>query len=182
MALRSTNEAKRMSESGTATFTDPDNYQAAIGVASVKPIVSGGVDFKARLTWLNLRHRQLLRGCENLPSIAFTSLPPARIFVSFPTSAAPLIWDGVELGLGDIVFHSRAERAHQRTTGESQWGLVSLSPDWLAFFSHILIGRKITSPPVGRVLRPPWTTSRRLLRLHSKACGLVETRGIVTLT
>jgi hypothetical protein len=46
---------KRMAENGTATFTNPDDYQAGIGDASVNFIVTGGGEFNARLTWLNLR-------------------------------------------------------------------------------------------------------------------------------
>jgi hypothetical protein len=74
---------------GTATFTNPDDYQAAIGSANVDLIFTSGEDFRARLTWLNLRHLHILSGRENLPRIAYISLPPARVFVSFLTSAAP---------------------------------------------------------------------------------------------
>jgi AraC-like DNA-binding protein len=62
-----------MTENGTATFANPDDYQAGIDGASVNFIVTGGGDFKARLTWLNLHHLHVLRGCENLPRIAFIS-------------------------------------------------------------------------------------------------------------
>jgi hypothetical protein len=34
------NEMERMAENGTATFADPDNYQAGIGDASVNLIVT----------------------------------------------------------------------------------------------------------------------------------------------
>jgi hypothetical protein len=47
---------ERMAESGTATFANPDDYQAGIEDARVNLILTGGGDFKARLTWLNLRH------------------------------------------------------------------------------------------------------------------------------
>ncbi len=66
-----------MAENGTATFDNPDDYQAGIGGASVNLIVTGGGDFNARLTWLNLRRIHVLRASENLPRIAFFSLSPA---------------------------------------------------------------------------------------------------------
>src|SRR5258705_9135695 len=117
---------ERMAENGTAMFANPDDYQAGIGDAHVSLIVTGGGDFKARLTWLNLRRFHVLCGCENLPRIAFISLLPAQVFVSFPANAgAPLTYDGFGLKFGDVVFHSRGERMHQRTSGESQWGLIS---------------------------------------------------------
>ncbi len=115
-----------MAENGTATFDNPDDYQAGIGGASVNLIVTGGGDFNARLTWLNLRRIHVLRASENLPRIAFFSLSP--------------------------VFHSRGERTHQRTNTESQWGLISLPPEQLAACGKALTGLKITSPPAGRVL------------------------------
>src|ERR1700676_1432539 len=39
------NEMERMAENGTATFSNPDDYQAGFGAANVNLIVSGGGDF-----------------------------------------------------------------------------------------------------------------------------------------
>jgi AraC-like DNA-binding protein len=168
---------ERMAENGTATFVNPDDYQAGMGGASVNLIVTGGGDFHARLTWLNLRGLYVLRACESLPRIAFFSLSPAQVFVSFPASAcSSLTYAGFGLQFGDVVFHSRGERMHQRTNGESQWGLISLPPEQLAACSKALTRLKITSPPAGRVLRPSRSAAVRLLRLHLRACRLVETR------
>jgi AraC-like DNA-binding protein len=168
---------ERMAENGTATFANPDDYQAGIDGANVNLIVTGGGEFKARLTWLNLHRFHVLRGCENLPRIAFISLSPAQVSVSFPASEGPpLIYGGLALRFGDVVFHSRGERMHQRTSGESQWGLISLPPGQLAACGNALMGLKITSPPVGRVLRPSRNVASDLLRLYSRACRLAETR------
>jgi AraC-like DNA-binding protein len=168
---------ERMAENGTATFANPDDYQAGIGGASVNLIVTGSGDFKARLTWLNLRRLHVLRASESLPRIGFISLSPAQAFVSFPTCAGPpLTYGGLGLQFGDVVFHSRGERMHQRTNGESQWGLISLPPGQLAACGKALAGLRITSPPVGRVLRPSRSAASRLLCLHSRACRLAETR------
>ena len=170
-----------MAENGTATFASPDDYQAGIGGVSSKGtrvnfIVAAAGDFKARLTWLTLRRLRVLRGSENLPSIAYVSLPPERVVVLFPTSTATLIWGGLELRLGDIVLHGRGERTHQRTPGEGNWGAVSLPPQQLSACALALTGSKITAPSFHRVLRPPRRVASRLLVLHSKACRLAETR------
>jgi AraC-like DNA-binding protein len=171
------NEILRMARSGTATFDNPDEYCAAIGAARVNIIVTGGGDFNARLTWLNLEHLYLLHGRENLPRIGFFSLPPARAFVSFPTKPeVPLTYGGFDSRFGDVVLHGRGERTHQRISGESQWGLISLSHEQLAASAKALTGKKIMSPPEGRMLRPPRSTASRFLRLHLKVCRLVETR------
>jgi AraC-like DNA-binding protein len=166
-----------MAENGTDMFANPDDYQAGIEDARVNLIVTGGGGFNARLTWLNLRRLRVLRASENLPRIAFFSLPPARVFVSFPASAGPsLTYGGLGLHLGDVVFHSRGERMLQRTNGEGQWGLISLPPEQLAACGKALTGLKITSPPAGRVLRPSRSAAVRLLRLHSRVCRLAEKR------
>jgi AraC-like DNA-binding protein len=166
-----------MTESGTATFTNPDDYQAAIGGASVSLVLTGRGDFKARLTWLKLRHLHVFRGRENMPRIAYVSLSPARSFISFPLNCAPLpTWGGVELRPGDIVFHARGERTHQWTKGGSQWGLVSLPPRQLAVYGKALTEWELISPPVGRVLRPSPAAVAHLQRIHSKACRLAETK------
>jgi AraC-like DNA-binding protein len=164
-----------MAENGTATFSNPDDYQAGMGDAGVNLIVTGGRDFIARLTWLHLRRFRVLHGRENLPRIAFIALSPAKVFVSFPTiEGQPLTYSGLELQFGDVVFHSRGERIHQRTNEESQWGLISLPPEQLAACAKALTGREITSPAAGQVLRPPRSAALRLLRLHSRACRLAE--------
>jgi AraC-like DNA-binding protein len=165
-----------MTRSGTTIFTNPDDYQARIGGTSVDLVVTGPGDFKARLTWLKLRQLHVLRGCENLPRIAYVSLSPSRVFVSFPTSTATQIWRGVDLQFGEIVFHGRGEQTHHWTTGASDWGLISLPHEQLAVYGKALTGLEMTSPPVGRVLRASPIAAAHLLYLHSKACGLAETR------
>jgi hypothetical protein len=79
-------QMQRMAVSGTATFDNPADYQAAIGSACIKLTLTGGGDFKARLTWLNLHYLRVVRAREMLPRIAYISLPPDRAIFSFPTS------------------------------------------------------------------------------------------------
>jgi len=108
---------------GSVAFTNPEDYQAAMGIggASFTLVLTGSDAFKTRLTWLKLRHLHLLSYRESVPRIACVSLPSARAFVSFPVSAkTPLIWGGVALRFGDIVFHSRGERIHQWTKERSK--------------------------------------------------------------
>jgi hypothetical protein len=130
-------EKPQMNRSGTSTFTNPDDYQAGIGGASLGGTradftIIGGREFKARLTWLNLHHLRVVRGSEDLPRIAYISLPPDRSVFSFPTSAPPVISGGIELRVGDILFRGRGERVHQRTIRDSKWGLISLPLEQLA--------------------------------------------------
>jgi AraC-like DNA-binding protein len=174
MPLRA--QMRRMVASGTATFDNPADYQAAIDGASIKLTLTGSGDFKARLTWLNLCYLRGVRGRENLPRIAYISLPADRVIFSFPTSTTPATWSGLELRYGNILFRGRGQRTHHWTAGESQWGLISLPPEQFAAVAKALTGLEITLPPDGRVLRPPRGAASRLLRLHSRVCRLAETR------
>jgi AraC-like DNA-binding protein len=157
------------------TPTKPVLGAASLGGSSANFIVTGGGDFRARLTSLNLRDLRVVRGSENLPRIAHISLPPDRVIFSFPTSAAPAIWNGFGLRFGDILFRGRGERTHQWTAGHSQWGLISLPPEQLAASYKALTISEITLPPLGRVLQPPRSTTARLLRLHARICRFAET-------
>src|SRR5258708_34432722 len=149
MGHRASSETERMAKNGTAMFATPDDYQAAVGVANVNLVVTGGGDFNARLTWLNLNCLHALRGFENLPRIAFVSLPPAQLFVSFPTSVrSSLTYGGGDLRCGDLVFHARGERMPQRSSGESQWGRTSFTAQRLASSM-----KAITAPTI--LVRPP---------------------------
>jgi len=166
-----------MTESGTATFTNPADYQTGIGDANVSLVLTARGDFKARLTWLKLRHLHVLRGHENVARIAYVSLLPGRAFASLPMrSDAPPIWSGMELKPGDVIFHSIGERAHQWTKGASQWGLVSLPPGQLAAYGRALTEQELTAPPLGRLLRPSSTAVANLRRLLSSACRVAETK------
>ena len=166
-----------MTENGTATFASPDEYSAAIGAAKVDLFVTAGGEFNGRLTWLNLGGLHVLRGRENLPRIAFVALPTAQAHISFPASGSSgLIYCGLGLNLGDLVFHSLGERAHQRTVGEGDWCLMSLAPEQLAACSKALTGQSIRPPSEGRVIVPAPGASRALLGPLSKACRLAETR------
>jgi AraC-like DNA-binding protein len=166
-----------MPRSGTTGFIDAADYQASVRGANFNLVIGCQQDFKARLTWVELRHLCLLRGQENLPRVAQVSFLPERVFVSVPIRHdPPPIFDGVEVLSGDIVFHSRGERVHQRTRGPSEWGFISLAPEHLAARSRVLTGFDLVWPSVARILRPPRIDAARLLRQHAEACRLAETK------
>jgi AraC-like DNA-binding protein len=169
-----------MTASGTAVFTNPDDYRAGMVDANVDLVLTKPGDFNARLTWLTLDHFHAFRGSEGVPRIAYMSLAPTRVFVSFPlTSSFVLVWNGVELQLGDIVLHSRGERGHQWTKGTSQWGLVSFPASKFADYCRALAEFDLPDRPVGQILRLPPSVAVRLRRLHSRACHLAETKPAI---
>lgn len=164
-----------MPEGGTLKFSDPGDYATAFGDARVKLTITGAGDFAARLTRLRLQHLAVYRCRENLPRIAFISLPADRTVLSFPVGAAPFVFAGVSIRNGDVVFHSRGARGHQRSGGACQWGLISLSTEEFAKRGEALGGHPIASPHTGRVHRPRRAEASRLRQLFRQACRLAET-------
>jgi AraC-like DNA-binding protein len=162
---------------GPTIFNDPADYQASLCGARVNLVFTGRGDFKARLTRVELPNLRLLCGQENLPRIAYLSLTSKRVFVAFPMQFdPPFICGGIELQSGDVVFHSRGERTHQRTHGASCWAVISLTPELLARSGKAIVGLDLVPPPAARVLRPPAFAASHLRRLHAEACRLAATR------
>jgi AraC-like DNA-binding protein len=166
-----------MAENGTLTFSDPDGFAAGFSDAHIKLTITGAGDFKARLTQLKLKDLKLYRCCESLPRIAYISLPPEQMFLSFPVGAASVISDGFALRNGDMVLHGRGERTHQRSNGACQWGLISLSPKQFASCGKALTGQAIAPPHASRMLRPARAEVLRFQRLYAQACRLAEAAG-----
>jgi AraC-like DNA-binding protein len=167
-----------MQRSGTATFTDANDYQASISCANVGLVFNCQRNFEARLTWVQLQHLRLLRGQETLPRVARISFTQDLVFISFP-HATRQISDGLEVRSGEIVFHGRGERTHQRTLGPSQWGLIALAPEQLSVCAKALTGFDLVAPSIGRILRPSRIDTSRLLHLHAKACRLAEAKPLM---
>jgi AraC-like DNA-binding protein len=164
-----------MPESGALAFGDPDDFRANLREAGIELVLTAFGDFKAHLTRVELRHLRLLYIWEERPRIAYVSLAPKLAFVTFAVQPGrPLIWGGVRLQSGDVVFHGQGEHMHQRTSGVCQWAFISQTPEHLAACGKALTGRDLLPPPAGRVLRLSSSAIARLRKLHADARRLVE--------
>jgi len=112
-----------MAGNGAYAFTDPGDYEACVNEAKIELVVTGGGQFKAKLTRAELGQLHLLGSQEDLASIAYVGLRPDLVFVAFPTRFnPPPVWGGQEVRAGDIVFHGRGEHVHMRAAGPSEKG------------------------------------------------------------
>lgn len=169
-------KGRMMKGSGSALFTDTEGYRANLpGVVDfVAPRMR---DFSARLSWVELADLRLIHGRETIPRVAYVSLPAEFVFIAFPTHrAAALVYDGIQLELGDIVVHSLGQRLHQRTTTATAWGLIALAPSSLQAHAKTLTGLNIAIQPFGQILRARPSDARCLLRLHGEAIRIAETK------
>jgi AraC-like DNA-binding protein len=165
-----------MAESCTLTFSNADGYTAGFGGVRINLTITGAGDFDARLMRLKLNQLEACRCCESLPRIAYISLPPERIFLSFPLGTTSLVSNGFALRNGDMVLHGRGERTHQRSEGACRWGLISLSAEQFESSSKALTGQEIAPPHASRILRPARADVSRFQRLFREACHLAEAR------
>ena len=75
----------------TGRFTDPDNYVANFHAMTVELVVTRPAQFDGRLTWAQLPHIDLLCAQEALPRIAYVSLQPPSLFVTFLMQPGPAL-------------------------------------------------------------------------------------------
>jgi AraC-like DNA-binding protein len=166
-----------MAATSTRTFSDPGDFQAGFGGATIDLVFTRPGIFSARLTSVSLPGLKLLSVQESLARIAYISLAPETTNFTFSTrSQPPPIWGGVEMKSQDLMFHSVGERMHQRTGGASSCGTISFDPKFFATASKALIGSELIPPRVGRVFRCSQPDAVELRRLHAKACRLAETK------
>jgi len=159
-----------MAANDGATFTEVEDFVAAVQEARIELMVTSPGVFWARLTRVILPDLHLLALSESLPRTAYIALSPERVCVAFPLdSDLSSVWGGVRLQRGHIVFHSRGELFHQRTNGPTEWGLLLLEHKRLAAAGRALTGLNLALPPSGRILRPARQDIVRLLRLHAAA-------------
>ena len=128
-----------------STFTDPDQYQAAIHPAQVEILVTAKGDFDAALTRIELSRLWVQHGRENLPRIANSIAKAERPPIFFLTRAdqASISHNGRDLAYGEIVVAGSGSIRHHRTEGPCHWATVSLTLDDLAAAGHALVGRDL---------------------------------------
>lgn len=165
-----------MPATGTVTFCNSADFQETFRGAKINLVLTKPGRFCTHLTTVSLPHLTLFSLRECLPRIAYVSMPSELVNFAFPTFVdLPQIWGGSEMRLGDLMFYSAGKGVHQRTSGTSQWSIVSVDPKFFAGSSRALTGSEITPPPICEALRPPPSNAIRLRRLHAKACRLAET-------
>jgi AraC-like DNA-binding protein len=163
---------------GTRTLLEPDHYEASLREAQIETVIVCRGSFRARVSWAELHHLQLLRCEEDAPRVAYMHLSPRLGLVTFPAYPGSLpVWRGVELRADEILFHSPGEWLHQLTPGSFIWSVIATDPTLLEHYGRALFGKSLSSPPEGRILQPASRDVARLRRLHAQACRLAETKS-----
>src|SRR5271163_1419178 len=117
-----------MPSSTVRTFTDPEDYAAAIRQGTVELTVTRPGNFTANLTRIDLHRLWMQRFSENLPRISHVAGWGGRAIIAFQTHPGPkLLRGGVQMETSNIVRHADGQSYHQLSSGFASYGTMSLS-------------------------------------------------------
>src|ERR1700750_765481 len=131
-----------MPSSAVRTFTDPDEYAAAIRAGAVAFPVIGRGEFETKLIRIDLHRLWMQRFSDNLPRIAdVTSLIPGRGYLTFRTEHGPgLVQSGMGLAPSTVLRHGSAHEYYQRTSGSASFATMSLPVEDIAAAGEAMAG------------------------------------------
>jgi AraC-like DNA-binding protein len=165
-----------MPSSATHTFADPDDFAATIRQGTVELVLTERGHFAATLTRIDLHRLWMQRFTDNLPRIAHTLSPGKRAVISFQTQPGPdLIWSGMTLQPTNIIRHSEGASFHQRSSGPTSFGAMSLPVADMVSVGAAMAGRDLMPPRDAQILTPPPAALAKVLRLHAAAGQLAQT-------
>jgi AraC-like DNA-binding protein len=164
-----------MPSSTVRTFTDADDYAAAIRNTKAELTVTGRGHFSAKLIRIDLHHLWMQRFSENLPRIVHSAMMPGRASITFRTQPGPsLLWSGVELQPTSITRHSEGESSHQLTSGSACFGAMSLPVEKMVSVGAVIAGCDLSPPRDQLLVTAQPAAMAKLLRLHAAAGRLAE--------
>jgi AraC-like DNA-binding protein len=163
-----------MPSSAVRTFTDPDDYAAAIRNSKAEITVTGHGQFAAKLIQIDFDRLWIQRFSESLPRIAH-SAHMGRAVVTFCTRRGPsLLWRGAEMQPTNIVQHSERESAFQHSSGSASFAAMSLPIEDMAAIETAIAGSDLMPPKEMLIHTPAPQAMATLQRVHAAAGDLAE--------
>ena len=164
-----------MPSSAVQTFTDPDDYAAAIRASRAELTVTGRGHFTANHTRIDLHRLWMQRFSDNLPRIAHSAIFAGRAIISFRTQPGPsLVWGGVEFQMTNIIRHTNGGEVFQRSTGPARYATMSLPVDEMVSVGAAIARCDLAPPKDALTLTPLPSTMEKLRRLNAAAGRLAE--------
>ena len=165
-----------MRSSWVRNYLDPEEYQSAFIGARVEILPTRSGPFTARASRVELNRLWVARTKESAPRIKHAAQSPARAFVSFLTQPGPeLVTNGITVPASGLLRHSRAHAYHERSTGPTCWGVMSLPVEDMASAGAAIAGRDLTPPRDPLRVIPSGAAMARLQDLHAAVEALAET-------
>ena len=157
------------------TFTDPDEYTAALRSTTSEVTITGRGRFEAKLIQIDLGRLWINRFAENLPRIAHSADHPGYATISLRTQPGPsLRRGGVEMVHSNVIRRAQAETYFQQSDGYACFGSISLPIDDMASLGASAGGCDLSPPRDAQAVVPSSVALDRLQRLHAAAGSLAE--------
>jgi len=164
-----------MPSSTIRTFTDPDDYAAAIRQGTHEITVSERGCFAAKLTRIDLHRLWMQRFSDNLPRISHVAGWGGRAVIAFRTQPGPgLLRSGLEMQPRNIIQHSEGQSYYHRSSGPACHGSISLPVADMVFAGAAIAGIDLTPPKDPLIHTPAPHAMAKLLRLHAAVGQLAE--------
>jgi AraC-like DNA-binding protein len=162
-----------MPSSAVRTFSEPDDYAAAIRAGAVEVIVTGRGQFAAKQVRIDFHHLWMQRVSDNLPRVWHAANMPGRAGILFYTQRGPrLVYSGVEIQADQIVRPSEGEQYYQVSSGPACFGAMSLPVEEMESLGAIETG--LMPPRRISTVTPPPGAMEKLRRLHAAAGRMAE--------
>ena len=165
-----------MLSSWVRDYSDPETYQSAFIGARVEILPTRGGPFAARAMRTELNRLWVARAQESAPRIKHSAQSPERAFFTFLTQPGPeLVTNGIAMPLSGLLRHSRAHAYHERSTGPTFWGVMSLPVEDMVSVGAAIAGRDLRPPRDTLQVIAPSAAIARLRDLHASVGALAET-------
>jgi AraC-like DNA-binding protein len=164
-----------MPSSAVHTFTEPDDYAAAIRGTKAELTVTERGCFTAKLIRIDLHRLLSQRYADNLPRIVHSANMIGRAMISFRTEPGPrLLAGGLEMYSSAIIQHGEAQNYFQQSSGSACFGSMSLPVEEMVSVGAAIAGCDLAPPKDAVTLTPPKSAIAKLQRLHAAAGQLAE--------
>ena len=165
-----------MPSSAVRTFTDLDDYAAAIRGGNVELTATGRGGFNAKLTRIDLHRLWMQRYSESLPRICdVTDLVSGRVFIAFRTTPGPSFFQGGrEIQPFAILRWTETDNLYQHSSGPTEFANMSLPVEDLAAVGGVMAEFDLTTPRDASLITPSPLAMAKLQRLHAAAARLAE--------
>ena len=164
-----------MPSSLVRTFTDPDEYAAAIRQGTMGLTITQRGTFIAKLCLIDLHRLEIQRFSANLGWTAHIDYPGGWAAIAFQTRPGPsMMRHGRECAFTSVTRLGAGQSYYLRSPGPPSYGTISLPIDEMACLGGAVGGHDQTPPKDFLILNPSPSALAKLRRLHKAAGDLAE--------
>src|SRR3954449_5959754 len=164
-----------MPSSTVRTFSEPDEYAAAIRQGTHQFTVRQPGIFRAKLSRIDLHRLWMQSFSEDLARTSHVDGWGGRAVIAFGTHPGQsLVRSAVEINESSISWLRPGQSYYQRSAGPATYGTMSLPLEDLTILGPAIVGRELKIPGSALVVTPSPVEMTRLQRLHAAAAILAE--------